>query len=47
MSSTKINSYYIIIRTELKEKHALEQDELFCCVIISSELKESLKNLLS
>ena len=24
----------IIISTELKEKHTLEQDELFCCVII-------------
>ena len=27
--------------TELKEKHTLEQDELFCCVIISSGIKES------
>ena len=26
--------------TELKEKHTLEQDELFCCVIIISGLKE-------
>ena len=24
-----------------KEKHTLEQDEWFCCVIISSRLKES------
>ena len=24
-----------------KEKHTLEQDELFCCVIISSGIKES------
>ena len=40
MSPSKIHCYYIIIRTELKEKHALEQDELFCCVIISSGLKE-------
>ena len=40
LSSSNIHCYYIIIRTELKEKHALEQDELFCCVIISSGLKE-------
>ena len=31
----------IIISTELKEKHILKQDVLFCCVIISSGLKES------
>ena len=31
----------IIISTELKEKHTLEQDVLFCFVIISSGLKES------
>ena len=37
----KIHCSYKIISTELKEKHILEQDELFCCVIISSELKES------
>ena len=29
-----------LISTELKEKHTLEQDE-FCCVIISSGLKEN------
>ena len=28
----------IIISTELKEKHTLEQDELFCCVIIQFHL---------
>ena len=32
---------YMIISTELKEKQTLEQDALFCCVIISSGLKES------
>ena len=32
---------YIIISTELEEKYTLEQDELFCCVIICSRLKES------
>ena len=35
MSSSKIHFCYIIISTEFKEKHTLEQDELFCCVIIS------------
>ena len=40
MSLSKIHCCYIIISTELKEKHTLEQDELFCCVIISSGLKE-------
>ena len=39
MSSNRIHYYYIIINTELKEKHTLEQDE-FCCVIISSGLKK-------
>ena len=46
MSLSKIHWCYIIISTEkhkekLKEKHTLEQSELFCCVIISSRLKES------
>ena len=41
MSFSQIPCCYIIIGTELKEKHTLEQDELFCCVIISSRLKES------
>ena len=41
MSLSKIHCYYIIISTELKEKHTLEQDELFCCIIISSGLKEN------
>ena len=40
MFSGKIHCYYIIISTELKEKHTLEQDELFCYVIISPGLKK-------
>ena len=40
-SSSKIRCCYIIISTELKEKHTLEQNELFCCIIISSGLKEN------
>ena len=39
-SSSKLYCCYIIISTELKGKHTLEQDELFCCLIISSGLKE-------
>ena len=42
MSWSRILFYYIIISTEFKEKHTLEQYELFSCVIISSGLKESL-----
>ena len=38
MSSSRI--YYIIIGTEFKGKHILEQDEFFCCIIICSGLKE-------
>ena len=41
MSLSKIHCCYIIISTELKEKHTLDQDELSCCVIISSGLKEN------
>ena len=41
MSLSKIHCYFIIISTELKEKHNLEKDELFCCVINSSRFKES------
>ena len=40
MSSSRIHCCYIIIGTEFKEKHILEQDELFCCAVISSGLKE-------
>ena len=40
MSSGKIHCY-IIISTELKQKQTFEQDELCCCVIFSSGLKES------
>ena len=42
MSSSRIHSFYIITGTEFKGKHILEQDELFCCAIISSGLKEKL-----
>ena len=41
MSWSTILFYCIIMSIEFKEKHTLEQDELFCCVIISSGLKES------
>ena len=40
MSLSRIHCCYIIIDTEFKEKHTFEQDELFCCVIISSGLNE-------
>ena len=40
MSLSKIHCCYIIISIELKEEHTFEQDELFCCVLISSGLKE-------
>ena len=46
MSSGKIHCY-IIISTELKQKHTFEQDELFCCVIFSSGLKESWTSLVA
>ena len=36
MSSSRIHCCYIVIGTELEEKHILEQDELFCCAIIRS-----------
>ena len=39
MSSSRTRCYKII-GTEFKEKHTFEQDELFCCIIISSGLKE-------
>ena len=45
MSSSRIYFCYIIIGTEFKEKHILEQDELFCFTIISSRLKEKKKKL--
>ena len=41
MSLSKIHCCYIIISTEFKEKHSLEQHELFCFIIISSGLKEN------
>ena len=40
MSSSRIHCCYIIIGSEFKGKHFLEQDELLCCAIISSGLKE-------
>ena len=45
MSSSRVHCRYIIIGTEFKEKHILEQDKLFCCAVISSGLKEKKKNL--
>ena len=42
MSSSRIHCCYIITGTEFKEEHILEQDELFCCVIISCGLKEKM-----
>ena len=39
MSSSNLHCY-IITGTELKEKHTLGQDVLFCCIIFSSELKD-------
>ena len=39
MSSSRIHCYYVVIGTEFKEKHILEQDEFFFCAIISSGLK--------
>ena len=42
MTSSKIHCYYIIISIDFKEKHTIEQDELFCCVIISFGLKENM-----
>ena len=44
MSSSRIHCCYIIIGTEIKDKHILKQDELFYCAIISSGLKEN-KNI--
>ena len=44
MSLRKIHCWYIIISTELKERHAFEQEMLFCCIIIISGLKVSLKD---
>ena len=40
MSSSRIHFCYIIIASEFKGKHILEQDELLCCAIINSGLKE-------
>ena len=35
-------SGFAISFSELKEKHTLEQDELFCCVIINSGIKQKM-----
>ena len=43
---SRIYCCYIIIGTGFKEKHILEQDESFCCVIISSGLKEKKKSFM-
>ena len=40
MSLSRIHCFHIIIGTEFKGKYILEQNELFCCIIISSGLKE-------
>ena len=40
-SLSKIHCCYIIISTDLKEKHTLEQDVLLCSTTISSGLKGS------
>ena len=39
MSSSRIHCCYIMFSTAFKEEHTLEQDELFCCVIIRCGLK--------
>ena len=45
MSSSRIHCCYIIIATEFKGKHILEQDELLCCAIISPGLKGKKKKM--
>ena len=47
MSLSSIQCCYIIIGTEFKGKHILEQDELFCCAIICSGLIEKMFVLFS
>ena len=42
---SRIHCCHIIIGKEFKENHTLEEDELFCCIIISSGLKEKKKSL--
>ena len=39
-SRTQLSDWIELNWTEFKRKHVLEQDELFCCAIISSGLKE-------
>ena len=45
MSSSRTHCCYIIIGAEFKGKHTLEQDELLCCIIISSVLQGRKKTL--
>ena len=45
MPSSSIHGCYIIFGSQVKRKHILEQDELFCCAIISSGLIEKKKKL--
>ena len=47
MSSIRIHCCYIIIGTEFKEKHILEQDELFCCIIIQFSSVQFSRSVLS
>ena len=43
---SRIHCPYTILSTEFKGKHNLEQDELFCCALIRSGLKEKKKFVL-
>ena len=43
MPSSSIHCCYIIFGSQVKRKHILEQDELFCCAIIRSGLIEKKK----
>ena len=45
MPSSSIHGCYIIFGSQVKRKHILEQDELFCCAIISSGLIEKKKKI--
>ena len=44
MPSSSIHCCYIIFGSQVKRKHILEQDELFCCAIIRSGLIEKQTN---
>ena len=45
MSFSRIHCCYVMFSTAFKEEHTLEQDELFCCVIIRCGLKGKKKKL--